>query len=712
MDFKFFAWGVRSLINILKCPISSMKKTFFKFTTLLFLLTAVSYLGYAFLNRSPYPALPSLSEASDLNSREKESVSVVSVQKEPDPKTAQEGQDKGGVSDSEPKKIKEPEYYTIQVSSLKTIRGAERDFKKLSAQLSADKKEFLRIEKVQGYYTVRVGKFHGKEEGKGLLSAVTRTYPSARYFSAYILPVRIKKIFSPDELSLVEDDRATGSGEPGVAAEPVAAVAQKKSVLGPVIAQVDEVPVIEGPGEPGVAAEPVVPVAQKKTAVLPATAQVDEASVIAQLLDYAKEAGVDASVEVPETAVVPEPAEQAGPLEEFKISETIQAPPAPQPELTKEPTGDDPAQVNSPTIIKEEDLLEAQEVVETGRQEGEGVGALDLPEVISDQTDLFDKPLLNLQEEKKIFSHDVTAIIDRNETGGKINKPSTLFYDKQAQETYVSSGGRLVIYGHDYYPLLSIGRERGINNFTAGVFDRGMLYIAQSGSQETPAKITILNGALVKERDIPLAAAELKKINPHRLGVAINGDIYLIGNGSSAVLVIEEQTGTHRWWKISVRKESGSSYSKAPKGGREITVNDIDVDSHGNIYLTSLESGKIFVYNSNEEFLFSFGEKGGAHSKLSRPQGLVIDEMRRCFYVVDYMRHCVQVYDYTGRFRYELGGKGWARGRLQYPTDVALGPGGQLLVADYFNDRVQAFDVHFPEPFPQKPENLWQIPVK
>jgi len=75
--------------------------------------------------------------------------------------------------------------------------------------------------------------------------------------------------------------------------------------------------------------------------------------------------------------------------------------------------------------------------------------------------------------------------------------------------------------------------------------------------------------------------------------------------------------------------------------------------------------------------------------------------------VVDYMRHTVLIFDFTGAFRYEFGGRGWGAEWFNYPVDITLGRDGQVIVADFFNQRCQVFDVVWPERFPERPDDLW-----
>jgi len=136
-----------------------------------------------------------------------------------------------------------------------------------------------------------------------------------------------------------------------------------------------------------------------------------------------------------------------------------------------------------------------------------------------------------------------------------------------------------------------------------------------------------------------------------------------------------------------------------------VQVIDIKIDSHGDLFLLSEETSKVYVYNPSEELLYSFGKKGGSFGKLSRPRGLAIDEKRQAIFVADYMRHTILIYDISGRFMYEFGGMGVSPGWFRYPTRLALNGEDQLMVSDLFNKRVQVLNVRFAYKFP-----LFRVP--
>ena len=143
---------------------------------------------------------------------------------------------------------------------------------------------------------------------------------------------------------------------------------------------------------------------------------------------------------------------------------------------------------------------------------------------------------------------------------------------------------------------------------------------------------------------------------------------------------------------VTKEAEEGANVTD-PAGAVQLT--DVVCDSKGHIYLLSEETSKVYVYNAAEQYLFSFGQKGGSEGKMSRPRALAVDEEKKSIYVVDYMRHTILLYNFAGRFLFEIGGFGRSPRWFNFPTDLALNRQGNLIVADLFNKRVQVLDVQF-----------------
>jgi DNA-binding beta-propeller fold protein YncE len=317
---------------------------------------------------------------------------------------------------------------------------------------------------------------------------------------------------------------------------------------------------------------------------------------------------------------------------------------------------------------------------------------------------------------KAEFTTDVVTVLTKDDHGENLRMPQALFFDRGADELYLINGGdnRIVVYGPDYFPQESLGKGRGIDTPVAGyVDDKGRLYIPQASTSSRPPRLTILNSAFLPVKEIDLAGfPDIGDFSPQKIAMGRDGKIYLTGVESSRILVLRGDGGFVRWFEVTIDKKSGDYLADDGSGAAMKTViKNVVADSVGNLYFLSEESSKVYVFADGEHFLFAFGAKGGAEGKMSRPRALAIDEVKRCVYVVDYMRHTVLIFDFSGTFRFEFGGRGWGPGWFNYPVDITLGRQGQVIVADFFNQRAQVFEVTLPV-FPERPSELWHVQAK
>jgi len=114
---------------------------------------------------------------------------------------------------------------------------------------------------------------------------------------------------------------------------------------------------------------------------------------------------------------------------------------------------------------------------------------------------------------------------------------------------------------------------------------------------------------------------------------------------------------------------------------------NITVDRDGTKFVTDTGLDQVLVFDRDQRFVRALGSTGQF-----RPTDLAIVEDR--LYVVDILHHQVQVLDkQTGRTLQQIGKPGSGAGELFQPTNIAIGPQGDLFVVDTGNFRVQRFAV-------------------
>lgn len=282
------------------------------------------------------------------------------------------------------------------------------------------------------------------------------------------------------------------------------------------------------------------------------------------------------------------------------------------------------------------------------------------------------------------------SIIREDYQGKKLSYPSKLFVDSVMKEIYVtdSGHGRILVYTHDFYPLLCIDESDGIESpIGLAVDPEGYLFVAQaSGLKQKRARISVLSPSLKWKKDIFFEGVEgPNSFNPKNIAISKTGRLYVAGSNFCGVVVLNKD-GTFSHLLSPVDRLGKGEEQKA-------TICDVEIDSSGRIFLLSEDMGRVYVYDDKENFLFKFGTKGGSSGKLSRPRGLAVDDLSKRIYLIDYMRHTANAYSEDGRFLFEFGGRGWGKGWFQYPCDIAVDTSGNVLIADTFNQRVQVLKI-------------------
>jgi DNA-binding beta-propeller fold protein YncE len=120
-------------------------------------------------------------------------------------------------------------------------------------------------------------------------------------------------------------------------------------------------------------------------------------------------------------------------------------------------------------------------------------------------------------------------------------------------------------------------------------------------------------------------------------------------------------------------------------GGRPLQ-SPVAVSWDGNsLWVADAQQGKIAFFAAGGE------QRWLGDEKLQRPAGLCWSSKKERCYVVDVAAHTVYGFDRNGHCQLAFGGPGTAEGKFNYPTQIAVAPDGNVVVADSMNFRVQQF---------------------
>lgn len=120
-------------------------------------------------------------------------------------------------------------------------------------------------------------------------------------------------------------------------------------------------------------------------------------------------------------------------------------------------------------------------------------------------------------------------------------------------------------------------------------------------------------------------------------------------------------------------------------GGKLKLPINVTIDGDGTKYVTDTGRNQVLIYDRDNRYLGAYGEQGQF-----KPVDTAIVGER--LYVVDILHHQVQVLNKrTGKPMFKFGQAGSKEGDLFHPTNIAIAPNGDVLVAETNNFRVQRF---------------------
>lgn len=115
----------------------------------------------------------------------------------------------------------------------------------------------------------------------------------------------------------------------------------------------------------------------------------------------------------------------------------------------------------------------------------------------------------------------------------------------------------------------------------------------------------------------------------------------------------------------------------------------IEIDAADNIYVLEA-AGRISKFSPDYALLGSWGSAGTGDGQFKAPGGLAIGPNGN-IYVADKENNRIQVFTADGAFVTKWGSEGAAPGQFKYPGGVTVSNAGEVFVADTTNHRIQKF---------------------
>ena len=162
---------------------------------------------------------------------------------------------------------------------------------------------------------------------------------------------------------------------------------------------------------------------------------------------------------------------------------------------------------------------------------------------------------------------------------------------------------------------------------------------------------------------------------PYGVVSDVRGRIYVSDTGLGAVVVFDPENR-----EVRTLGQNGRVRLSTPVG--------LAIDERGRLFVSDPSLDTVFCFDEEERVALALGHSEG----MQNPSGIAIDRQRHRLYVADSHLHEILVYTTDGAFVTRWGKRGSGAGQLNFPTNVAIAPNGDLYVVDTGNFRVQVFD--------------------
>ena len=123
------------------------------------------------------------------------------------------------------------------------------------------------------------------------------------------------------------------------------------------------------------------------------------------------------------------------------------------------------------------------------------------------------------------------------------------------------------------------------------------------------------------------------------------------------------------------------------KPGMFLEPQHLAIDLDNNIYVTDLGNSRVQQFDSQGNYIMSWGSQGSEPGQFSNPSGIAVAD--GSIFVVDNKLNKVQKFDSEGNFVLAWGTPGNDNGQFKSPNGIAITDDKFIYVVDTGNSRVQ-----------------------
>jgi streptogramin lyase len=284
-------------------------------------------------------------------------------------------------------------------------------------------------------------------------------------------------------------------------------------------------------------------------------------------------------------------------------------------------------------------------------------------------------------------------------TGGRgeqLRAPQDIFFDRKAQELYVTDPGNrgILVYNASGAFLDKITMEGKEGSPTMVAADgEGRLYVGHNNS----AKVSVLTF-----RGEPLEVLDVPGIVD--LPGNQNRPQYFAQGPDGKVITLKTQGG------LVKLDPFGEGHEEIRLGGENAPnmIYGMTIDARGRFLFSDMRPYSVVIFDPVKETFQRFGSAGILYGQLARPQGLAADEAGHIF-VTSLVRNKVLCYDAEGNFIEEFGSLGRNYGQFYMPSKIVSDGKDRIYVLEPPLKRIQVFRIAFP-PEESMPETVGKPP--
>ena len=267
---------------------------------------------------------------------------------------------------------------------------------------------------------------------------------------------------------------------------------------------------------------------------------------------------------------------------------------------------------------------------------------------------------------------NMLSSIAADETLGRFNLPSALFYDENKKRLYVADSGnkRIVSLDSEFKFLAELTKKEIILPVGIVRDEKGIFYLVDAGRSE------VLRLDVAKELVEPLPLSGIPNgrylFSPGKIALDREDNIYIVDKLNKRVIVVDAAGAFVRLLTVNAEDFHG--------------ITDVRVDDEGYAYALDTVGRMVYVFDNKGRFLSRFG---GSESGLFLFPVSIASGRSGQVYVADRHAGKIMIFNRSGIFQYAIGKKGKKEGELSSPSYLWLDKSNRVYVID--GNRIQVF---------------------